>query len=372
MFDFTQRISKAFDRLSQRASPVTHPLLRFLRRIPYVRIGIALLVAFTLLQLVFVVQAATQVGCGICHVPAQAQSDLAKTPHKDVRCLECHQTGDYFSLLEVDIGAGQNLVVQLVPWRDADPSRASVPDSRCLGCHAEQIATGVVEKNGVRMRHSDLVGTGATCQECHADAGHGGSRVASSLGHAACSTCHDGKTAGIECTICHAEQPARDITKLPPSEELTHTAQGGTLHGMGDLTGCPTCHARSSCASCHDIPLPHDPNTFPFTHGKDAIASRDACLSCHQQTFCVACHQTPMPHPAGYLATHVDTTDANDQEVCLRCHVAEDCERCHAAHVHSALPPEVVTKIQQGLTTATTTTAPGAPAAATTTTSGAR
>ena len=97
--------------------------------------------------------------------------------------------------------------------------------------------------------------TGATCQECHADASHGGSRVASSLGHAACSTCHDGKTAGIECTICHVQQPPRDVTKLPPSEALTHTAQGGTLHGMGDLTGCPTCHARSSCASCHEIPL---------------------------------------------------------------------------------------------------------------------
>jgi hypothetical protein len=264
----------------------------------------------------------------------------------------------------VDIRAGQNLVVQLVPWRDPDPSRASVPNSRCLGCHAKQIVGSVVEVNGVRMRHDDIMGTGTTCQECHAEANHGGSRVASSLGHAACSTCHDGKTAGIECTICHVQQPARDVTKLPPSEAKTHTALGGTLHGMGDLTGCPTCHARSSCATCHKIPLPHDPNTFAFTHGKDAIANREACLACHQQTFCFACHQMSMPHPTDYLAAHVTEAGKTDKALCLRCHVAEDCTRCHDAHVHAPLPPDVITKIQQGLTTTTTARA------ATTTTTG--
>jgi hypothetical protein len=353
------------------------PGRRLVARIPLVPIGIALLIGFGLLQVVFVVQATTEVGCGLCHVPSGARSGLAKSAHHDVRCLDCHQTGDYLSFLEVDIRAGQDLAVQLLPWRAPDPSRASVPDERCLGCHARQIATGVVDANGVRMRHSDAISAGVTCTECHANAGHGATQVSSSLGHAACSSCHDGTIAGIECTVCHVQQPPRDVTKLPAGEALTHTAMGGSLHGMGDLTGCPTCHARSSCAACHKIPLPHDPNTFPFTHGKDALANRDACLTCHKQAFCDSCHQMPMPHPAAYLAAHVGQAARAGQEVCLRCHVAADCKRCHDAHVHSALPPGTVTQIQQGLittqtatTTATTaTTAVPGPDATTTTTS---
>jgi NapC/NirT cytochrome c family, N-terminal region len=349
VFDFTQSISSTFRRLSKRASRAMRPVRRFLAHVPFLPIGIVLLVAFALSQLVFVVQAATEFGCDTCHVPSAARSELEKRSHRDVRCLDCHQTQDYLSLLELDIQAGQNLAVQLLPWQKPDPTRASVADGRCLGCHAKQISTGTVETNGVRMRHSDVIAAGTTCQECHADVSHGGARVASNLGHAACSTCHNGTIAGIECTICHLQQPPRDVAKLPPSEALTHTALGGTLHGMGDLTGCPTCHPRSSCASCHKIPLPHDPNTFPYTHGKDATANRDACLSCHEQAFCDACHQMPMPHPATFLATHVNTTDPKSTAVCLRCHVAQDCTRCHDAHVHPPLPPDVVKQLQQNL-----------------------
>ncbi|MCL4367726.1 MAG: cytochrome c3 family protein [Actinobacteria bacterium] len=356
MLDFTQVITSAFSWLSKHASPVVQPLRRILGRIPFAPIGIGLLVAVALSQLIFVVQAATQVGCEVCHIPSRATGGLAKTPHRDVPCLKCHQSGDYLSLLEADIQAGQNLMVQLVPWRNPDSSRASVPDARCLECHAKQLASGVVEANNVRMRHSDILAAGTTCDECHPDTGHGVSPVASSLGHATCSACHDGTTAGIECTICHVQQPPREVAKLPPGEALTHTALNGTLHGMGDLTGCPMCHARSSCAGCHKIPLPHDPNTFPFTHGTDAIANPDACISCHKQAFCDSCHQMPMPHPATYLATHVNSTSPRDEAICLRCHVAEDCTRCHDAHVHSPLPPDVVDRLRQGLTTTTTAT----------------
>ena len=306
----------------------------------------ALIVA---LEAMFIVQAATEMGCGACHVPSVAHAEVAKGPHGLVRCLDCHRTTSSTWFLERNLRAAQNLVTQLDPFGEPDLSQAFVPNEICVTCHKKQIAVARTPGPDVQMRHKDVLDARVPCQECHARETHGVSQLSPLLDHSSCSACHDGVTAGIACSVCHRLDPPRDPARLPGREALLHGPNGTRLHGMGQLDSCITCHERTFCASCHGVELPHDMNTFPHLHGGEAISAGDACVKCHAQTFCDSCHSIEMPHPEGFLAEHRATSEQAQQETCPRCHVSEDCENCHTSHTHAPLPETTLDEIRKSV-----------------------
>ena len=312
---------------------------------PLVPLATAALVLFLLAELAFVGQAWTETGCDWCHVPRQAAEEHRLTPHKDVRCLECHQGRGGLAPLELNLRAAHDLWEQITPWTQPDPSRAALPDRVCLGCHAEDIAA-LTTSAAMRMSHREPVEAGMGCRDCHAQATHGASATSPVPGHSSCSGCHDGRQAGNGCTVCHRSRP--EETALPAAEDMYHGPDGLQLHGLGTSSSCPICHPRTFCKPCHDLELPHDPASFPFLHGKTAIETPGACADCHAQRFCDDCHKTTMPHADDYLARHPQETDRVGRETCNRCHVAEDCRTCHEAHDHPPIPPEAREQLQQG------------------------
>ena len=323
-----------------------HRYAEAVKRLPWAALGLSIVVLVVALEAVFIVQVATEKGCGVCHVPSAAHAEVARGAHDSLRCLDCHRTTSSAWFLERNLRAAQNLVTQINPFAEPDPSRAFVPSEICVTCHTEQIAVERTTGPDVQMRHKDVLDAGVPCQQCHARETHGISQLSPQLDHSSCSACHDGVAAGIACSVCHRRDPSRDPARLPGREALLHGPDGDRLHGMGRLDSCIMCHARTFCASCHSVELPHDMNTFPHLHGTEAIRVGDACLKCHAQAFCDSCHSIAMPHPEGFLAEHGATTEQAQQETCPRCHVSDDCQNCHAEHTHSPLPEATLEEIR--------------------------
>jgi hypothetical protein len=328
---------------------LVHRCIRAIKRLPWAPLGLGLVVLVVALEATFIMQAATEKGCGMCHVPSAARAEVTKGRHEGLHCLGCHRTTSGAWFLERNLRAARNLVTQIDPFGEPDLSRAFVPNDICVTCHKAQIAVARTTGPDVQMRHKDVVDARVPCQQCHARETHGVSRLSPQLDHSSCSPCHNGVAAGIACSVCHRHDPSRDPATLPGREALLHGPNGAGLHGMGRLDSCITCHARTFCASCHGVELPHDMNTFPHLHGTEAIRAGDACLRCHAQTFCDSCHSITMPHPEGFLAQHPATSKQTQQETCRRCHVPEDCTDCHASHTHSPLPAATLDEIRKSL-----------------------
>lgn len=321
--------------------------LGVLKRLPLFTIALVVIFLLALAEGGFLVQVATERGCFACHVPAAAREAAAQGAHARVACLDCHRTQGTLSLLEVNMRAARNLAVQVNPFSDPDLSRAALPSDTCLSCHRGQIVGRLAVGRDVRMRHADVLAAGIPCIQCHAPTVHGASPISPALDHGSCSSCHDGTTAGIACDVCHLRDPKAARNSLPGSEAVLHREPGRQIHGMGKLDSCPTCHTRTFCKSCHGVELPHDLNSFPHLHGKEAVeASSEVCTSCHAATFCTSCHQIEMPHPKGFLKDHAAQVKKLGQATCARCHVSEDCESCHTAHIHPGLPPEVLQQLR--------------------------
>ncbi|MBU2602629.1 MAG: NapC/NirT family cytochrome c [Actinobacteria bacterium] len=320
--------------------------MALLGRLPLKALLIVVVFLFAVAEVGFVVQATTQRGCSWCHVPERVLAENSESSHAQVRCLDCHRTQGSLNLLELNVRAVRNLVVHMSPFSDIDASRAFVPSSTCFSCHESQIVGRLAVANNIRMRHSDVLDARIPCASCHTRALHGDSPVTGGLTHASCSFCHDGTTAGTACSVCHMTEPTGGVAQLPGIEAIVHGSEVGTIHGMGDLSACTICHARTFCKSCHGVELPHDPNAFPHLHGAQAIEARGACTDCHKQSFCDSCHQIEMPHPEGFLPEHEERMRELDRATCDRCHVPEDCQYCHTAHIHPGLPPEALEELR--------------------------
>jgi hypothetical protein len=323
-----------------KASEGARSILARARRVPYVPILLCLALAAILSESVFVLQATTQVGCSLCHTSAQAHRRLEVKPHRGQPCSACHSGSGRFNLLDLNARAAHNLLVELTPWAKPDPSRGFVENEACLRCHAHDVASTTAGRQGrVKMKHKEPLQSGMACRDCHGDVSHTNSATVPSLSHSSCTGCHDGKTAGIACTECHVGQPERATANLPGAEKTIHLTRRTQLHGMGDLATCVICHSRASCRDCHRVDLPHDMNTFPQLHGRQALKAPGACTDrCHRQEFCDSCHGLPMPHESGFLRQHQQATKRYGEPACLRCHVQADCESCHKAHRHPKVP----------------------------------
>jgi hypothetical protein len=328
------------------------------RRPSWRRIGliavVVVCVTFLVLEILFAVSAASQSGCGLCHVPSQAAEDLTHSSHGENACKSCHKLPGISGTVRYNLQAADHFVTWLTRRPTSSGGQARPLDlSACTRCH-EGLAQGVVTVDGVRMSHKQVMesvegnspGTDIPCTGCHARVAHtpAPGSVASLDPHSTCVACHDGFTASKECKTCHtgasSTQLAAGTTPTDP-----HPAGWDVRHGMGDQSTCSLCHPSAYCQDCHKVALPHDPETYIYTHGTEAVSAGEACLACHSQSSCEDCHKMPMPHSTDYLQLHGQDAADRGSGVCVGCHAPDGCDTCHERHIHPGVPDSVKEKL---------------------------
>lgn len=273
------------------------------------------------------------VGCGLCHRGhVAANQDSA---HQGLRCAECHASPGAAGLVADGLRSIRWLSVS--PFRDAQPGFA--PERACRECHSFVLTSTVTTY--VRVRHADFAEE--RCARCHAGTGH---RVDAERRWYAgplmedCTGCHRVSGTNVDaCYVCHPP----GLTRQRPEDErstvftASHGAGWQRAHGMGDMSGCTTCHIPADCAKCHGIPLPHQQG-WQRVHG-DGLTEpvRERCSACHDPQWCTDCHGIEMPHGDGFLPAHGGLAEGL-KDVCYRCHVEASCAQCHYSAEHNQAP----------------------------------
>ncbi len=228
---------------------------------------------------------------------------------------------------------------------------AGMPDeSLCTWCHGEQYEgkpmVAIYTKRkweiakekqiamfaDVKFSHTDHLGYGAKCQDCHNGIGESEKVTLEHVpGTGACTQCHANWREKLLCEKCHKETryniPPRDHEKANYIETHGKEFKRGTLsiweRGAGRQM-CFECHAGEYCINCHQDQAPRDhTNQWRLAgHGVTAGIDRDRCEVCHKVDFCVRCHENTRPrsHMAGW-GFPVDRH-------CINCHPS-NCFVCH-------------------------------------------
>ncbi len=299
-----------------------------------------LIVAVPVLVLIAIagVGVAGQPQCAACH---SGDAFLAATDagaHGSLACGECH--GSTRPLERAATGYRTLAHALSASLGGARGEFASVPDTRCLACHAA-VDEGVVTAQGLRVDHI-VCAEGSRCTDCHSPTAHGeATRWVRVYDMDTCLECHLTQ-ASAECDTCHAGRPpAERVTSGVFA--ITHGPQWEQTHGMGNSATCSACHTAAACERCHGPGLPHD-RDFMRVHAALSQTPEARCMDCHETRFCNECHGLDMPHPPAFVQGHAAESEENEA-LCRRCHVESDCVTCHVTHVHpggaiGTLPPD--------------------------------
>lgn len=173
----------------------------------------------------------------------------------------------------------------------------------CLGCHSG--LDKVVEFQGVRVDHKEIIKQGISCERCHVDVVVGDGAVPKQR----CYTCHDEAWKldkyndinlihsnhvtkhSIDCLHCHVEIQHK-INKMSPSVAIDcqtchpdhHVAQKEMYMGIGGKGTHPQKMdpmflAQVSCSGCHSKPHGDEITNATMTAGKES------CVSCHNDQY---------------------------------------------------------------------------------------
>ena len=322
-------------------------------------VALVVLLVALLLECLFLASAIIEVGCSLCHRPSLAAGDLSHSSHAEATCRSCHKLPGVAGAVRYNLQAGDNLVSWVLHRSGHEVDGSVLVSNRCMNCHPEVI-TQVVQVQGVRMSHAQVSpgsssGAATTrlgspnvqaCTLCHSEVAHrappGGTGGVEP--HSFCVGCHDGLQASSDCSTCHVAANPLETAHLTATD--AHPANWPSSHGLGDSATCTICHKPTECVTCHGVELPHQRDTFIYTHGTDALENEEACFACHSKAACDGCHQVPMPHPDQYLRLHGPDANAKGVEVCATCHTESGCQVCHLKHIHPGVPQKVIDKLE--------------------------
>jgi len=216
--------------------------------------------------------------------------------------------------------------------------QALAADARSLSLPHELKAPPTHSAKDFDTRHGAMAGpNGATCRSCHTQE--------------SCSTCHraGAPTPGL---ALYAAGPGRGngarTVRRPPA---SHTPGWEEHHGpfaAASMKSCTSCHARSSCLSCHRPDAArrgsYHPASYLTRHPTDAYSRSTSCTDCHNVgEFCQTCHAQSGLSARRTLLGAAGYHDGNRQfflghgqaarqalESCVSCHVERDCLTCHS------------------------------------------
>jgi Cytochrome c7 and related cytochrome c len=239
--------------------------------------------------------------CARCHVMKSAVTSNAKDTHSQTACRTCHiapgARGAYVAAVQAARNLGEQIRQISGSSMGAMPP-AEVSNGACLSCH-EHVKASVVLARGIRMRHSDVLGVGYRCTDCHNTAGHGNAvRRVRAPRMSQCIQCHDGTKAANDCSVCHS----RDIgvAARNPTE--------GYVKVDIKTDGCRGCHSMAPCIQCHGIELPHSQAFIAGYHGRKALLEPNVCVKCHALSVCRKCHESMRPSASGVAVNpHANT-----------------------------------------------------------------
>lgn len=228
--------------------------------------------------------------------------------------------------------------------------------------------------DGLRFDHKAHVERGTkagdkdACERCHSDIKHA-TKISEDRRPAmfgACSSCHKQDFRKEDCQQCHerlVDRPDRPLTIFD------HGNSWMQRHGSaakGGATVCGHCHQESTCAECHSRNAPmvpsllrldkvgnaqHHRGDFMSRHAIEAKLDGNSCTTCHAQSTCNSCH-TRMgiaqtgdakgqvlnlgPHPQAWMepgaATSHGKAARRDALACAACHdqgASSNCVDCH-------------------------------------------
>lgn len=230
--------------------------------------------------------------CVTCHSDPVYAEGLAESPHAGVGCAECHRSAGITARADDTVRYAGWLWTYYVRGEEVLPGDGAYVDPRrCLACH-EDVREGVIERDGVRVRHSDFLDAGTDCVLCHAGATHAAPRAVQAQPIMnSCMRCHDGEAAPVECAVCHTQDLGIRAV----------AARGGQMATVGAReVDCYTCHDERPCFECHGIEIPHPPGfSYPLppgatglpgriatghdpgTHARPGFENREVCWRCH-------------------------------------------------------------------------------------------
>ncbi len=262
--------------------------------------------------------------CGRCHEIRPAVISWQNASHASISCMDCHGQPGIGGWLQTRTRALSNLLTHRLQ-KGTNPTAANVANTQCLGCHAS-ILRGTSNTGTVRVRHSDFVNDEVACLECHGQVGHGPSSTQRNHRPTMdkCLSCHDGRRASAECTLCHRTDVAvtRQVPDSYPKAQLVRP------------TSCRGCHDPAPCIACHKVEMPHPPDWAGEAHAKAAAfdGKQQICYHCHKDTDCRKCHQSFDSHGPDWKTRHALISRSADLN-CKSCHsrtsVAIYCDLCH-------------------------------------------
>jgi hypothetical protein len=288
--------------------------------------------------------------CASCHSDTVHTESAIRDPHKDVRCIQCHESGGPITRSTVDVvGRVEHFVLAQRDSKLAKAYGLPVASDGCQSCHARQVDTTLTDNaRGVRVSHKEPSAAGAQCVDCHRLTN--GVVSATNVGMTTCLRCHDGKIAKSECSACHLGDPARGVSSAVATEMAGVQVPNPQCNG---------CHKdMTKCNACHGISMPHSAKFKAYAHARAAaldIWYNDGklCSKCHYtgHNDCIryGCHVYPLasghPNPA-WASLHQNTGWSSGWKTACSCHMWNPydhngmvyCQICHTVKPKNALP----------------------------------
>jgi cytochrome c nitrite reductase small subunit len=280
--------------------------------------------------------------CGkACHSMNPQYQSWRRSAHAEVPCYACHIDASFQQIVYDKLTAGTRGLMAELTGRYKKPinassrySQTSVPNSRCLRCHAPKnrqftVMQGLNVNSKVHINH---LKAGLRCTTCHNRIAHREAEAYDPIKkwdkwfkYKNYMTMRQG------CWRCH-----RSGRIFVDAQGKKHLAPYQGKNGAIAPTACQTCHNWQWSVK----PISHKAkNGIPWgrgrTHGEVARKNFAACFGCHNnKVWCTtACHQgIQMPHIEGWREKHPAYARQN-LTLCKRCHSIKGLDfcgqRCH-------------------------------------------
>ncbi|MDH4139416.1 MAG: hypothetical protein OEV43_02475 [Coriobacteriia bacterium] len=289
--------------------------------------------------------------CESCHTSVDWSETVSASPHADIDCMACHGSSGFVAPVQDAATYARWVIVNASEQKEVEVAPGSVDSADCLECH-DNVRFETLTNRGIRVRHSDFLGEGLGCRECHNSIAHGDAVLQPTTpGMNRCVVCHDGDRAPSDCGYCHVEDPLLSkavASSLPKIKTL-------------DTGNCYACHEETPCLECHGVTMPHPEGWAPGeggpgqsgTHARQGFANRELCWRCHfaegkplvaAREGC-SCHGLfgRMHGGSAWVQEHwKQATGVKGAETseCFMCHGEYLCDQCHPESYRDLYNPQ--------------------------------
>ena len=276
---------------------------------------------------------------------------------KGINCRECHAG---------IASAGDTGPLHLPQTADCMRCHTKPHDTRaCDGCHGLSWARegAALARENLRFEHATHVSrVRGDCVRCHEGVTRDADRVRPPM--ALCLSCHQHRDqfATRNCEMCHVDLRGEHVL---PESHVAHEGDFLREHGVRAAAArdlCATCHSERFCGGCHGATVAVLPERLHFDdplrpgvhragflsrHPNEARTQPGLCTTCHATSTCESCHErrgvravpgTRSPHPPGWSGLRGQRNDHGraawrDPAECASCHSGAGealCVGCHS------------------------------------------